>query len=39
MGFVDSFNISNDKKEILKELALLEDNWIGGINSSHFIMI
>ena len=30
MGFVDSFNISNDKKETLKELALLEDNWIGG---------
>lgn len=30
MGFVDSFNISNDKKEILKELALLEDNWVGG---------
>lgn len=30
MGFVDSFNISNDKKETLRELALLEDNWIGG---------
>ena len=30
MGFVDSFNISNNKKETLKELALLEDNWIGG---------